>query len=112
MLPEPCSSTSLFIRIRPEWTNILGTVLTLSMAALFACAPVRRVEADENARILRIENDIVSIDATGADSGSARPLLSRMAELKVPGVSIAVSTAGASCGPVATVWPISPQGSL
>lgn len=46
------------------------------------------------ARIARIAQDIRSRSASGADSGTFKSLADRMAELHVPGVSIAVFNAG------------------
>jgi CubicO group peptidase (beta-lactamase class C family) len=64
-------------------------------SAAFACAPARSIDSpDANARIASIENDIITIDAAGADSGAAQSLISRMAALKVPGLSIAVFDSG------------------
>jgi len=75
--------------------SIVTGVAVLCLAGSFACAlPPAADETDTNARIARIENDIIAIDAAGADSGAAQSLLSGMAALKVPGLSIAVFDSG------------------
>jgi CubicO group peptidase (beta-lactamase class C family) len=72
--------------------SVAGIVIA---SAAFACAPARSIDSpDANARIASIENDIITIDAAGADSGAAQSLISRMAALKVPGLSIAVFDSG------------------
>jgi len=74
---------------------LVTAIVMLCVAASLACAGAPAVDAAEtNARIARIENDIITIDAAGADSGIAQSLLSRMASLKVPGLSVAVFDSG------------------
>ncbi|OWQ93116.1 hypothetical protein CDN99_01020 [Roseateles aquatilis] len=50
--------------------------------------------ADLDARIQRVEQNIVPIDASGKDSGAPRSLSARMVQLGVPGLSIAVFDQG------------------
>src|SRR6185503_18448796 len=49
---------------------------------------------NESANIRRIENGIIPVDGSGKDSGSTRSILTRMHELKIPGLSIAVFDQG------------------
>ena len=64
---------------------------------LAACAPdsvPTPANDDTQALISRIENGLVPIDAAGVDSGPPQSLGSRMADLHVPGLSIAVFDSG------------------
>jgi len=78
-------------RVRAAFA-VAGVAIT---ACTTAAVPVRpHDDRATQARIARIEAAIVSIDATGADSGAAQSLIARMAALKVPGLGVAVFDSG------------------
>jgi CubicO group peptidase (beta-lactamase class C family) len=71
---------------------LLATVALLVLPACRHTAPAEG--SSHEAHIARIEQGIIAIDASRADSGSAQPLADRMAALGVPALSLAVFDEG------------------
>lgn len=69
----------------------------LLAAPLLLCAGLATAapqDLDTEARIRRVEQDVIPLDAARRQAGPPRPLTERMAELRVPGLSVAVFDQG------------------
>jgi CubicO group peptidase (beta-lactamase class C family) len=83
------------IELRSAFPLVTTILMLVGLLAASACQQTPALEhSDPDARIARIEQGIIPIDESGADSGSPQFLSERMAALDVPALSIAVFDEG------------------